>query len=350
MSLNLQELSKKFQKVDSHFKELPHILGLDPTGTQALQLYALRKQAIKGNCQNVVIDSIDQKKREKREAWKKLWGTSQDEAKVQYLHLGLKLLETNKNNPKVRKVISELQNANEDFSDGDSPTIEVSSESVESLSSPSWQQLPSSQDHTYIELAPSPMNSSSIPPLQLDHPSGGIASSRNSFIAEGTKQTSYSSSSSDEFEEASNDTPHMETSSQTLISLKDELMFDSRITTIEKTLERLQGTPIYNRRISEIEKALEKLQAEVSASHERIEAFRRDLIENEKKKQVAKKTWIWLIRIIAKHAIINGILILIVFMIFARGTPIVTHVVGRSRMQQIWNYTKRLLIDWKYNA
>ncbi|CAG8432710.1 5692_t:CDS:2 [Diversispora eburnea] len=69
----------------------------------------------------------------------------------------------------------------------------------------------------------------------------------------------------------------------------DELTLKKRVMELEKTMEQIQKSDII-RRISEIEKALEQIQAEVSASHERIEGLRRELIEREEKIQKMKRT------------------------------------------------------------
>ncbi|CAG8491095.1 1415_t:CDS:2, partial [Acaulospora colombiana] len=72
--------------------------------------------------------------------------------------------------------------------------------------------------------------------------------------------------------------------------LDDELTSNRRITELQKTLDKMQAS--IPRRINEIEKALERLQAEISASHERIEGLRRELIEREKRRR--KRSWSWL--------------------------------------------------------
>ncbi|CAG8437731.1 15270_t:CDS:1 [Acaulospora morrowiae] len=71
----------------------------------------------------------------------------------------------------------------------------------------------------------------------------------------------------------------------------DELTSKKQISELQKTLEKMQAS-IPLRRVNEIEKALERLQAEVSASHERIEGLKREMIEREKKRR--KRSWSWL--------------------------------------------------------
>ncbi|GES86329.1 acyl-CoA binding protein [Rhizophagus clarus] len=96
-------------------------------------------------------------------------------------------------------------------------------------------------------------------------------------------------------------------------STSNQPSLNIRIHNIEQTINNLQSSLITSRRTNEIEKALEKLQAEVAASHERIERLRKDLNEREKN----KRSWSWFVRIITKHAIINSVILAIIFVTFA---------------------------------
>jgi polyhydroxyalkanoate synthesis regulator phasin len=125
-----------------------------------------------------------------------------------------------------------------------------------------------------------------------------------------------------------------------------------RLNNIEQTINNLQSSLITPRRISEIEKALEKLQAEVAASHERIERLRRDLSEREKNKKIINRSLSWFVKTIAKHAIVNCVILAIVFATFAfrgRQLPIAESWLQRLRMRnrKVKQFAKSALTDFK---
>ncbi|CAI2167712.1 19943_t:CDS:2 [Funneliformis geosporum] len=131
----------------------------------------------------------------------------------------------------------------------------------------------------------------------------------------------------------------------------NHLSINRRIHNIERTLQSSLITP---RRISEIEKALEKLQAEVAASHERIEGLRRDLNEREKNKRIINRSWSWFVKIMAKHAIINCVILAIIFAAYAlrnrrRQLPIKDSWLQRLRMRnrKVKQFAKSALTDFK---
>nr|CAG8615393.1 615_t:CDS:2 [Entrophospora candida] len=97
----------------------------------------------------------------------------------------------------------------------------------------------------------------------------------------------------------------------------DELSIGNRITSLEQRLESLQSIVVTSDKVNEIVKVVERLQAEVAASKERLENLQK-LEEDVKKKQLMKQSWTWLFKIIAKHVIINSIVIFIILTITIR--------------------------------
>ncbi|CAH1765330.1 23635_t:CDS:2 [Entrophospora sp. SA101] len=97
----------------------------------------------------------------------------------------------------------------------------------------------------------------------------------------------------------------------------DELSIGDRITSLEQRLESLQSIVVTSDKVNEIVKVVERLQAEVAASKERLENLQK-LEEDVKKKQLMKQSWTWLFKIIAKHVIINSIVIFIILTITIR--------------------------------
>lgn len=84
VNMGLDEDFKKAQK---------DIRSLDSLGTdQLLQLYALYKQGTEGDVSGKRPGMLDVKGRAKFDAWSKLEGTSQDEAKKKYVALVKDLL------------------------------------------------------------------------------------------------------------------------------------------------------------------------------------------------------------------------------------------------------------------
>ncbi|CAG8448431.1 4697_t:CDS:2 [Funneliformis mosseae] len=99
---------------------------------------------------------------------------------------------------------------------------------------------------------------------------------------------------------------------------------------------------------------LEKLQAEVAASHERIEGLRRELNEREKNKRIINRSWSWFVKIMAKHAIINFVILAIIFAAYAlrsrrRHLPIKDSWLQRLRMRnrKVKQFAKSALTDFK---
>ncbi|RIA81788.1 hypothetical protein C1645_744250 [Glomus cerebriforme] len=132
-------------------------------------------------------------------------------------------------------------------------------------------------------------------------------------------------------------------------SSSNQPSINRRIHNIEQSINNLQSSLITPRRINEIEKALEKLQSEVAASHERIEGLRRDLNEREKNKRIS---WSWFVRVIAKHAIINCVILAIIFVTFAlrgRQSPRTESWLQRLRMRnrKVKQFAKSALTDFK---
>ncbi|CAG8459234.1 6981_t:CDS:2 [Ambispora leptoticha] len=295
-----QVISKQFQQVSSYLEELPAEHALKPTGEDAAHLHALFKQATIGD---VIRLPLDKTPKRDLEAWENLKGMTIDEAKAQYVDKSIKWLQLHKDKIKeANELITRLSriteyNNNDVGSDEEysSTTAPPSNDSAESLL------------HVPIDKQQQSTNSSLLQSQNINLSPSLIYSSDND---------------DDEFEEARNDSSLLPTPSK---------------------------STFHDERIAEIEKALERLQAEVSASNERTEALRQDLVEDQIKKQVAKKTWTWWIKIITKHAIINGILLLIGLALFSRASPFAVRIIDRSRVLEIWKYTKRLLIDWKYN-
>ncbi|CAG8600250.1 2212_t:CDS:2 [Funneliformis caledonium] len=147
---------------------------------------------------------------------------------------------------------------------------------------------------------------------------------------------------------------HSRSSNSSEEESSNHLSINRRIHNIERTINNLQSSLITPRRISEIEKALEKLQAEVAASHERIEGLRRELNEREKNKRIINRSWSWFVKILAKHAIINFVILAIIFAAYAlrsrrRHLPIKDSWLQRLRMRnrKVKQFAKSALTDFK---
>ncbi|CAG8460189.1 5157_t:CDS:2 [Ambispora gerdemannii] len=353
-----QVVSKQFQQLSSYFEESPTGHVLNPAGEDAVQLHALFKQATCGDATSFPSDKA-QERDLRDDAWAKLKGMTIDEAKAQYVDKSLKWLQLHKDkNKEANELIIKLSKHDDNVGESDeeysSTTAPPSNDSAESLSIDKQQQkqYPPKPEFIDIESTSRPITTT-WSSQNNNPPPSSIYSGDAKPSSQLPDNLDDSSDDNDQFEEARNDSSLLPTPLKSTFQSfpHDESgggdnnnSITARIAELEKNVERLSASAISNRRIVEIEKALERLQAEVSASHEQTEALRRDEI----KKQVAKKTWTWLIKLIAKHAIINGIL-LIGFVLFISASPFADRIEGRSRVLEIWKYTKRLLIDWKYN-
>ncbi|KAM3585796.1 hypothetical protein VKS41_002340 [Umbelopsis sp. WA50703] len=71
------------------------------------------------------------------------------------------------------------------------------------------------------------------------------------------------------------------------------------------------------------ERALENLQTDVTALTEQIDILRRGMAEKEMKRKAEKWTWGWLFKTTAKHAVVNVIILTILFLfLMKRRSPI----------------------------
>lgn len=79
-----------------------------------------------------------------------------------------------------------------------------------------------------------------------------------------------------------------------------------------------------NTRLSPVaERALENLQTDVTALTEQIDILRRGMIEKEMKRKAEKWTWGWLFKTTAKHAVVNLIILTVIFLLLLkRRSPI----------------------------
>ncbi|KAH8547455.1 acyl CoA binding protein-domain-containing protein [Umbelopsis sp. PMI_123] len=79
-----------------------------------------------------------------------------------------------------------------------------------------------------------------------------------------------------------------------------------------------------NTRLSSVaERALENLQTDVTALTEQIDILRRGIFEKEMKRKAEKWTWSWLFKTTAKHAVVNLIILTLIFLfLLKRKSPI----------------------------
>ncbi|MFM1921517.1 MAG: hypothetical protein RLZZ303_3151 [Candidatus Hydrogenedentota bacterium] len=77
------ELQEQFQAASAQVTQLSQA----PDNLTKLRLYALYKQGSSGDCAGARPGMLDMVGRAKYDAWKALEGTSQDEAKQQYIDL-----------------------------------------------------------------------------------------------------------------------------------------------------------------------------------------------------------------------------------------------------------------------
>jgi len=85
-----------------------------------------------------------------------------------------------------------------------------------------------------------------------------------------------------------------------------------------------------NTRLSPVaERALENLQTDVTALTEQIDILRRGMIEKEMKRKAEKWTWGWLFKTTAKHAVVNLIILTVIFLfLMKRKSPIAYAVIA----------------------
>ncbi|KAI9289454.1 hypothetical protein BC943DRAFT_269515, partial [Umbelopsis sp. AD052] len=77
------------------------------------------------------------------------------------------------------------------------------------------------------------------------------------------------------------------------------------------------------------ERALENLQTDVTALTEQIDILRRGMIEKEMKRKAEKWTWGWLFKTTAKHAVVNLIILTVIFLfLMKRKSPIAYAVIA----------------------
>ncbi|KAI8145692.1 hypothetical protein BJV82DRAFT_502883, partial [Fennellomyces sp. T-0311] len=98
------------------------------------------------------------------------------------------------------------------------------------------------------------------------------------------------------------------------------------------------------------ERALESLQTEVTALSEQIDRLRRGMVEREERQRLMRWSWIRLIKSIAKHTVINSLVLLLVFMVlWRRKSPVALAIVSYigPQIQEIMRYILRRIVFWK---
>ncbi|ORY34311.1 long-chain fatty acid transporter [Naematelia encephala] len=98
----------QFDKAVAIVKALPPDGPVKPSQDEQLAFYAHFKQANEGDCTGTRPGAFDFKGKYKYDAWKKLEGTSKEDAKVKYVELLKSMLEK-VNDDSSKKYLAELE-------------------------------------------------------------------------------------------------------------------------------------------------------------------------------------------------------------------------------------------------
>ncbi|EKD01137.1 long-chain fatty acid transporter [Trichosporon asahii var. asahii CBS 8904] len=101
-------MSAQFDKAVSIVRSLPPDGSVKPTQDQQLEFYGLFKQATEGDVKGDRPGAFNFAGKYKWDAWKKLEGMSQDEAKAKYVALLKGMLEAS-NDEVAKKSLAELE-------------------------------------------------------------------------------------------------------------------------------------------------------------------------------------------------------------------------------------------------
>ncbi|PWN97827.1 acyl-CoA-binding protein [Tilletiopsis washingtonensis] len=104
-------MSAQFDKAVATVGSMPKDGPVQPTQTDQLKFYGLFKQASIGDVNTSRPGMMDFTGKAKWDAWKANEGTSQDDAKKQYVEYLLELLKKHGDHEDAKKWISEIESA-----------------------------------------------------------------------------------------------------------------------------------------------------------------------------------------------------------------------------------------------
>ncbi|KAI8074005.1 hypothetical protein BC940DRAFT_78423 [Gongronella butleri] len=118
--------------------------------------------------------------------------------------------------------------------------------------------------------------------------------------------------------------------------------------TVSETRRRRKSTAAASSasHLSISEQALEALQTQVAALTEQLEHMKLRLVAKEEHKRQMRWSWLWMTKTVAKHALINLVILFLVFMLLLRRrSPIAYDIIGYvgPRIQDLLRYFRKRL-------
>ncbi|KAG0168707.1 hypothetical protein DFQ28_006259 [Apophysomyces sp. BC1034] len=338
-------------------RTLPDHGSVQPTATEKLNLYGLYKQATKGDCTAARPSSREVVQYAKWKSWDRLQGLNPVEAQTYYINTLTELLvEFLKRYPQDEHAES-LARSLRYLQMDDLPTSEESEfnqecslgyiqpheldEYLANASSPTTPRTYSFPQHNRLPYTNSPpLTTTTTASTYRDYPA------TPELYPAHQKYGKYCVQPMDFL----NDQPNVPSDTDTID--REVAAATSNLALISPNYHPYVPTEDrHSKKQSTVsERALESLQTEVTALSEQIDIIRRSIGEKEDRRRQLKWTWLWLVKSVAKHTFVNGIIFLLVFLVlWKRKSPIAYAIMGYTgpHLQDIMRYMTQRLVFWK---
>ncbi|KAI9498562.1 acyl CoA binding protein-domain-containing protein [Zychaea mexicana] len=400
----------RFARALSVVRALPDRGALQPTAAEKLNLYGLYKQATQGDC-NISRPSSKQMGRyAKWKAWERRRGVGPVEAQKMYVNALIELLvefihryPDHEQAPSLSQSLHYIElsedesNVEESFVDAwdpddaekeeyylahlgphqlDERQLDLSSPEQRYhnhlLDTPSLATFPSSTNNSTFpetpELSPHYSqqnqkywhrnNSKYARPIDfLAHgANSSVTSDTDTMDREVAAATASLALSSPNYHPYTPATNGSSTRKQSVDKTNNSTVTPSAAAAAAKsssstTAASNDGSSNKKQRVGDVsERALESLQTEVTALSEQIDRLTRGMVERDERQRQMRWSWMRLIKSIAKHTLINSLVLLLVFMVlWRRKSPVALAIVGYvgPQAQEIMRYLVRRIVFWK---
>ncbi|KAF7721743.1 hypothetical protein EC973_004181 [Apophysomyces ossiformis] len=338
-------------------RTLPKYSSVQPTATEKLNLYGLYKQATKGDCNTPRPSSREVVQYAKWKSWNRLRGLNPTEAQQYYINSLTELLvEFLKQYPQDEHAdalnrslrylqMEDLPTANEQGKQDEYSLGHIQLHELDGYltneSTPTTPRIYNFLSQNKLPYANSPpLTTTTTASTYHDYPvTPELYPSSQRYTKHGVKPMDFLN---DQTNIASDtDTIDREVAAATSTLALKSPSYHPYMPAEERQLKR---------RSSASERALESLQTEVTALSEQIDLMRKSMTEKEDRRRQLKWTWLWLIKSVAKHALVNSIIFLLIFVVlWKRKSPIAYAIIAYTGpyLQDILRYAIRRLVFWK---